>query len=75
MSYDPDADDLTAMRAFLLDLLVEVPAELLNTPEGRKQAAASYESQAQRAHPAVAAVLREALVMIDTEPDVQRAQR
>ena len=60
MNHDPDADDLTALREFLLDLLVEVPAELLNTPEGRKQAIASYESQAQRSHPAVAAVLREA---------------
>lgn len=60
MTYDPTMDDLTALRAFLLELLVEVPAELLNTPEGRAQAIATYEAQAARAHPAVADVLREA---------------
>ncbi|MDF3606299.1 hypothetical protein PE067_16075 [Paracoccus sp. DMF-8] len=60
MTYDPSMDDATALRKFLLELLIEVPAELLNTPEGRAQAMATYEAQAQRAHPAVAAVLREA---------------
>lgn len=69
MNHDPDADDLTALREFLLDLLVEVPAELLNTPEGRKQAIASYEAQAQRAHPAVAAVLREAAIRTKDKSD------
>lgn len=52
--------DEDALRAALLDLLVSMPAGLLRTPEGREQVAGQYWLAAGSAHPAVAAVFREA---------------
>lgn len=56
--------DAEAIRAFLLDLLVEVPTEMLRTPEGREEVVGRYWLMAGSAHPAVAAVLREAAEMV-----------
>ena len=53
-----------ALRDFLLDLLVNMQAELLATEEGREQMCATYEWQAGHSHPAVATVLREAVEMV-----------
>lgn len=49
-----------ALRAALLDLLVQMPAEMLKTPEGRAGIAEAYEAAAVKSHPAVAEVFREA---------------
>lgn len=49
-----------ALRAALLDTLVNMGTVLLTTPEGRAEAARSMLDQAERAHPAVAEVFREA---------------
>lgn len=49
-----------ALRAALLDLLVQMPGQLLTTPEGRAGIAQAYEAAAGSAHPAVAEVFREA---------------
>lgn len=50
----------SALRAALLDLLVQMPEHLLETPEGREQIAGQYWLAAGSAHPAVAEVFREA---------------
>lgn len=50
----------SALRAALLDLLVQMPAEMLKTPEGRAEIAEAYEAAAVKSHPAVAEVFREA---------------
>lgn len=49
-----------ALRAALLDTLVNMGTVLLTTPEGRAEAARSMLDQAERSHPAVAEVFREA---------------
>lgn len=54
------SDDAEALRAALLDVLIEMGSEMLRSVEGRETVAALYEAQAERAHPAVAEVLREA---------------
>lgn len=56
-----DAEQIEdALRAALLDVLVNMGKVLLTTPEGRAEAARSMLDQAERAHPAVAEVFREA---------------
>lgn len=55
-----DADRIEALRAALLDLLIQMPGQLLTTPEGREQIAGEYWLAAGSAHPAVAEVFREA---------------
>ncbi len=58
-----DMDDVTneeALRAALLDLLMQMPAALLKTAEGRRQIAGEYWLAAGSAHPAVAEIFREA---------------
>lgn len=60
----PRRSNEAALRDFLLDLLVNMQAELLSTDEGREQMCATYEWQAEHSHPAVAEVLREAVVMV-----------
>lgn len=57
MSGISDAD---AIREFLLDLLSEMPSEMLETDEGRTEIAERYLSLAKEVHPAVASVLQEA---------------
>lgn len=49
-----------ALRAALLETLVNMGKVLLTSPEGRAEAARSMLDQAERAHPAVAEVFREA---------------
>lgn len=49
-----------ALRAALLETLVNMGKVLLTTPEGRAEAARSMLKQAERAHPAVAEVFRAA---------------
>ncbi|RNF32853.1 hypothetical protein A7A09_019845 [Paracoccus methylarcula] len=49
-----------ALREFLLELLVTMQKALLATEEGREQARTTFAWQVEHAHPAVAAVLREA---------------
>lgn len=60
---DPISDE-QALRAALLDLLVEMPGQLLSTPEAREQIAGSYWLSAASAHPAVAEVFREAAKLV-----------
>lgn len=52
--------DAEALRAALLDVLIQMPAELLKTQEGREQTVGAYWLAAGSAHPAVAEVFREA---------------
>lgn len=49
-----------ALRAALLDVLTNMGSVLLATPAGRAEAAQTLLDQAERAHPAVAEVFREA---------------
>lgn len=49
-----------ALRAALLDTLVNMGTVLLTSSEGRAEAARSMLDQAERAHPAVAEVFRAA---------------
>ena len=49
-----------ALRAALLDVLTNMGTVLLTSREGRAEAARSMLDQAERAHPAVAEVFREA---------------
>lgn len=63
-------DDLTneaALRAFLLDLLTVIPTDMLATTDGRETIADTYVQQAERAHPAVAEVLRKAAEIVRGE--------
>ena len=60
MTETPDPTAEPALRAALLDLLVEMPGQLLATREGREQIAGQYWLAAASAHPAVAEVFREA---------------
>lgn len=53
-------DAAAALRAALLDTLINMGSVLLTTPEGRSEAAQTLLDQAERAHPAVAEVFREA---------------
>ncbi|WP_017999942.1 hypothetical protein [Paracoccus sp. N5] len=59
--HDPAAKDTEdALRAALLDVLVNMGSVLLTTPLGQAEAARALLDQAERAHPAVAEVFREA---------------
>ena len=49
-----------ALRAALLDTLIELGHRMLSSVEGPETVARLYEKQAKRAHPMVADVLREA---------------
>lgn len=60
MDRSEDMADAEALRAALLEVLVSVGAELVKTQEGREQVAGQYWLAAGSAHPAVAAVYREA---------------
>lgn len=52
--------DNDALRAALLDVLIEMPAQHLATQEGRMQLIDHYQSTADMMHPAVAQVFMEA---------------
>lgn len=56
----PEQTAEEALRAALLETLVNMGKVLLTTPEGRAEAARSMLDQAERAHPAVAEVFKEA---------------
>lgn len=56
----PDQTAEEALRAALLDVLIEMPGQLLTTQQGREQIAGQYWLAAGSAHPAVAEVFREA---------------
>ncbi|AZV00251.1 hypothetical protein GCM10017635_09680 [Paracoccus kondratievae] len=60
MPNGPEQTAEEALRAALLDTLVNMGTALLATPEGRAEAARAMLNQAERAHPAVAEVFREA---------------
>lgn len=57
--------DAEALRAALLDLLIQMPGQLLATAEGREQIAGEYRLAAESAHPAVAEVFREAAGILE----------
>lgn len=59
-----DISNEEALRAALLEVLLALPRDLLKTEEGRRELAGHYALAAGSAHPAVAAVMREAALKL-----------